>query len=502
MKETMKLPFILFAMIALAFATPAYAATYCVDFASGSDTSTGIPATNCHSANNHAWQHAPGMTGCTGLCNSTTLNPADRILFKGGITWTSGAFPWTIKAVSGTSGNAIYYGTDVLWFTGGSFTRPIFDFSFVGYGTSAINFNSQSYITLDDIEVKNYAYLGAHFNDCMLNGGGSAYTNQTVSNSFFHDWHSTDAQDGAHNGAVCQDNSTGGSLVIHNMMNNTAQTSGYGACVSGADEIAFNSCTGMSQGNLDCILVHDNIFANMKGSCCGTHENVYEQVGTHPVTFYNNVYHDYPAEGLFLGAPNSNSFVYNNICWNPGSNTCVEIDTNFSPGTSIAKFYNNTWVPGGSGYALRIVQRGSGAYPTVTMENNHVISDGTPAHEALICDASWDSTDCAAVTTLTLTTNTTMTNAAAMAQGYVAGNLFAPTLSSNGTVSTGTNLTGSCSGALTQLCSDTSAGGIRTPVLRPASGAWDTGAYEYQAPTSSGSSYSGSLTTSGKVTIQ
>jgi len=43
----------------------------------------------------------------------------------------------------------------------------------------------------------------------------------------------------------------------------------------------------------------------------------------------------------------------------------------------------------------------------------------------------------------------------------------------------GLNLTSTATGNLVPLASDTSKGNTRTPVVRPTSGAWDAGAYQF-----------------------
>ncbi len=65
---------------------PTSPATYYVDFASGSDESSGV-------SKNSPWQYAPGMSGCSSNCSSITLNPGDSVIFKGGVTWDSTGFP-------------------------------------------------------------------------------------------------------------------------------------------------------------------------------------------------------------------------------------------------------------------------------------------------------------------------------------------------------------------------------------------------------------------------
>src|SRR6185437_8845986 len=78
-------------------------------------------------------------------CTSSGSSPAythqagDDFIFKGGVTWPAACFSMTISGsgssastVSGfgaapTINGADYYGVDLNWFAGSSFTRPIFD---------------------------------------------------------------------------------------------------------------------------------------------------------------------------------------------------------------------------------------------------------------------------------------------------------------------------------------------------------------------------------------
>ena len=76
----------------------------------------------------------------------------------------------------------------------------------------------------------------------------------------------------------------------------------------------------------------------------------------------------------------------------------------------------------------------------------------------------------------TFANNVLMTTSVATSQGYLISNGFQPTIPSNGTVGSGSNLTASCSVIGSPLCSD------RLGVARPTgSVSWDAGAYLYQA---------------------
>lgn len=86
-----------------------------------------------------------------GFAGSYTHSAGDVFVFKGGVTWPYTALPLTI-GYSGSAGNVDYYGVDLSWYSGGSWSRPIFD----GGGTKmGIYAYSKSYFTLDNIEITN-----------------------------------------------------------------------------------------------------------------------------------------------------------------------------------------------------------------------------------------------------------------------------------------------------------------------------------------------------------
>jgi hypothetical protein len=55
-----------------------------VDYATGSDSNPGTRAS--------PWEYAPGMAACASKCASTTINPGDSVILKGGITWHNESF--------------------------------------------------------------------------------------------------------------------------------------------------------------------------------------------------------------------------------------------------------------------------------------------------------------------------------------------------------------------------------------------------------------------------
>lgn len=64
-------------------AYPAYAQqakVYYIDQAAGNDNNTGTSSST-------PWKNSPGMTACSGVCASTTLNPGDTVYFNSAGTW-------------------------------------------------------------------------------------------------------------------------------------------------------------------------------------------------------------------------------------------------------------------------------------------------------------------------------------------------------------------------------------------------------------------------------
>lgn len=156
-----------------------YAATYYIDATGGADTNAGT-------STGAAWAHAPGMLTCTNTCASTTPAAGDSFIFKGGETWGNSNFKLT-WSWSGTSGSRIYFGVDQTWYTGASWTRPIFT-----GGGSAMSSNNVflringSYVTVDNIEFTGfYSVTGQGFgNNTFINPGSS--DGVIIEHCYFH----------------------------------------------------------------------------------------------------------------------------------------------------------------------------------------------------------------------------------------------------------------------------------------------------------------------------
>lgn len=100
----------------LVIASNAMATTYYIDYQNGLDSNDGI-------AKSSPWKRCPGMNGFAG---SYSHSAGDKFIFKGGVTWLSSCFPMTI-GYSGSSGANDEYTVDETWYSGGSYSAPVFD---------------------------------------------------------------------------------------------------------------------------------------------------------------------------------------------------------------------------------------------------------------------------------------------------------------------------------------------------------------------------------------
>jgi hypothetical protein len=146
-------------------------------------------ANNGNDSNNGTAKGTPFATAPTMDCgsgwNGVTLQPGDTVVFKGGDTWSAPACMGWAPNFSGSAGNYITLTTDHTWFTGGSYTRPIFDMAYMtSFGLELLNV---SYININDIEFKrtfavtmykDWSGMIFHYHDHHIN----------VSNLYMHGW--------------------------------------------------------------------------------------------------------------------------------------------------------------------------------------------------------------------------------------------------------------------------------------------------------------------------
>ena len=132
-------------MVGAAFTIPVSAATYYVDYVSGSDTNPGT-------SNSAPWQRVPGMTGFGG---TYTHQAGDTFIFRGGVRWPASVYPWKVTN-SGQSGSPDTYTTDHTWFTGSNYAQPIFDDGASHpVANGMLNATGVGYLTFNDLTFTN-----------------------------------------------------------------------------------------------------------------------------------------------------------------------------------------------------------------------------------------------------------------------------------------------------------------------------------------------------------
>lgn len=197
----------------------ASAATYYIDFAGGNDSFNGTSKAT-------AWKRHPYMAGFTG---SFTHAAGDQYIFKGGVTWDQTCFTMTLLGSGSSGAGSDYYGVDKTWFTGGAWSRPVWDRAYVASGTDLLNLGNTNYITIDNIELKR---LNASIPDGegLINTGGGGGYFTTIKNCYLHGWRTNQSTDGAHGAIIGRTFSCSTTLVIDNCeienSENSAQKNG------------------------------------------------------------------------------------------------------------------------------------------------------------------------------------------------------------------------------------------------------------------------------------
>jgi hypothetical protein len=500
----------------------ASATTYYIA-AIGSDANNGTSKTT-------PWLNAPGMPGCSGVCASTAPKSGDSFVLRGGDTWSSSSFPWSWQW-SGSSGNTIEVGgLDQTWFAGASWVRPVLSGggTFPNSGSTQkffLTLSGASYVSVSWIEFTGF-FIGSNASAWVgyLDRGGSG-TNINIHDNYFHGWsHAAGVGEGSPGGdtiaILCR---TGGADPTTNVYNNAIDGSDTtendftgiyqtGGCGNVYQNYLAWMVDAVNEGSM--VSFHDNVEINVGALCysgCGTHNNVMEENnGPSGASsfFYNNEFlNPAPSDtggGIVVQlAPHGGetSYFFNNVISNGPpyeANEVVCADA-LGGGGGTCTIFNNTIEAGAdagspSGKPIRAGSfNGSTSPSAINLYNNYTISSASPMYTT---------SDCTSGCSVTQSPNPNLiqSKATANAEGYTAIQAFAfsPTSATSATVGTGTNETSLCTaisglnaaagaacqsdttyGVVYDVANHTVTGLARTPVLRPTSGAWDAGAYEW-----------------------
>lgn len=135
--------------VILFFCLNASAATYFVDYVSGSDSANGTSTST-------PFQHCPGDPRATGNANMTPA-AGDTIVFHGGVTYAFNAGAYIVINASGTSGSPVTYQSGDRYSPQWGTTPAFIDGSTVpvGFGIGMIKAVSKNWLVIDGLTVAN-----------------------------------------------------------------------------------------------------------------------------------------------------------------------------------------------------------------------------------------------------------------------------------------------------------------------------------------------------------
>jgi hypothetical protein len=482
--------------------------------------------TNSGTTESSPWLHAPGMMGCTANCalidngsgNSGNAPPGVGIILRGGDVWHSSSLPWTWRS-AGTSSKPDYLGVDKTWYSGSSWTRPILNMdgssadgtNIMGAGYQTGGGDQAPFTQLDNIE-----FTGLY--SCQSTGSGySGYVqlnspNDVFTNNYLHGWahcSTPSVPDGCVLFGLNESIGQTGYIVEYNIWDGSDSTNGGDSCLAinegGSDSttvVAYNLIQYVANGMVAQLpIVHDNTILNIVRDYAqingyGTyHGNAFENNHCQsPCFIYNNVIAGVnPNAGVtFWDSPNgSYDYIFNNVIVNTTNGNVVNTLTGNgaqAAGGYVMEF-NNTVECGAD--SMPPASMCSGDTNSATAKsffmNNHFLTKVPP-----VPLSNWG----------TQSNNVTQTKSTANGQGYSLTEMysFSPTAASNSTARAGTNEQSLCAtiaglnSAAGMACQLDTTYGVsyntsnhtvtspgRTPVARPMTGAWDSGAYQFSS---------------------
>jgi hypothetical protein len=399
-----------------------------------------------------------------------THTAGDRVIFKGGVTWPKEAFQLAISA-GGNASARDYYGVDVSWFTGASWTRPTFDFENVminggGSSSAGVLFQNSPFITVEGINITGHR-SPVVFGSSSVSFFGTT-GNVTLTNCVVGDWSVAGTGAGSDAGGGVQNYSSGtGYLIVNCLLHQDNQSNKCGYATKGINEISYTEIRNTPNAAFGYTTGHHNHIHHIP-NCTDPTSHANAMATTGPATTYANLIHDLGtgASAIFV-TPNwsggaSVDLVYNNVVYNVGLQAPIQLDTGGANTPSIGlRAYNNVLVANGGGYCIRVVERGTAPYGVLDVRNCQLIATGTPLGYNNPGAGNGN------VTTVTLLNNITQTPVVATGAGYTAANFYQPTSIGSPTVRAGVDLS-------TVFNVD------RLGTIRP-SGLWDIAAYQFAA---------------------
>jgi len=496
------------------------ATAFCILSAAGASAANYYIATNGSDSNNGSkttpWLHAPGMQGASGNAAGYSPKPGDNFIFRGCDTWTASGAVFVNVSNSGSSGNYISYGgIDQTWYNTSTcpsgWNRPIFS----GGGTwpaSGANYKffatPGSHIQIEWIEFTNGYTTGSYgyLTSIDPNVGSDIQMFQNY-------WHGMSAASLAGSGGsastAASSNSCGPGGSFHDNYVDLSDSSAYAQGVWAGVAIGcymdmyrnyFSNLMTCANGNF--VTVHDNWFNNcgIPATAGALHANNFESNGdaSNGSLYYNNLTTNVSGASpvqFQIGPPTgATTYVFNNVAVNTATSSAFFSCSNgigAIQGTCIE--FNNTNEGGNDPSPdAACTQNGDKGPPSPTVEYlyNHCVTNSSSYY--IQKNGS----------SITSTGAVVQTSSQANGQNYSMATFFAPQSSSAATVGVGgtaSTMQGYCTtiganfGAEHQTAcqSDTTlavsidttmhqvTGLGRSATLRPTSGNWDAGAYQY-----------------------
>jgi hypothetical protein len=488
--------FVLFAV------SQCFAATYYVCAATGSPCNAAD--TNAGTSKTATWLHAPGMPNCSNTCGSTTLNPGDNVIFRGGDTWhfgNTGASPytggtWLMNNWSGTDTTCIYegvqtgciyFGVDLTWYSGGSWVRPILsadnpicsstsctagtypNVTACTYQVASSTNNNMMELAvagiLDNFEITGFCTSrnpasGGPGTDIMLGYGGTGIAGKGMTvekNLYIHGWSDTATAGQSNNTVACTILGGGNNglqtldTIVIDGSDSDPQACSWGTFPS-FYHMRDSMIRYMTQGvGAWCHDIHDNIFEHSINPHWPTHANLLE---------CNN-----DANGNAVNQPqNTPNVVYNNIFRHDAPGMAANPDLWLCPPPAVAEYYfNNLFydlagefisIAGPGGYGANCSNAGGqfmfnntlvdGTQPcSLNASNNGTNGQYLTVQNQHLINTPFDTFISPGCIDRTSATNVAMTDATGTSEGYTTG--------SSGTAGTGNT----CANDSTTPCAPT-----------------------------------------------
>jgi len=487
--------------VSIAMSVGAQAATYYIDYATGSDSNNGTSKST-------PWKHAPGMIGTSGNVlsyetthyNSSNTDVAgDSFIFKGGVTWPNACFAWVWRWGGGTGWtvgtDAVYFGVDQTWYTGASWSRPIFDAQ-----ATDVTINTKGISPIDNVMLRIYKGTGGYFIVDNLEFKGMYHLDNNedmmlaiaalvaeVKNCYIHGW----GHGPIVNTGPCSDMGDGKTYAICNRWASGPDSGEYAnsafralttsydnenndvrvhhCYIDGSDSYPtpgnmtnatkgfirhfYNNYIAYVQNALTnnfCWYVWGNTFeeiCTVTDFVSNNHRNLYQSYGGSGKSsyVYNNLAKNVAGGATFLWYPTDSTkfYCFNNVIYGDNNATLVFSSGQLTSASNTAGLYawNNTFqlAPNNPFFAIggSAIGGSSSGYAAYAffVKNNHLIStnDGIqPRIDTVVIDTA---------------TNVEHTNAAATSANYTSGSTypFAPQAVDALTVGNGTNVSSICS---------------------------------------------------------